>query len=113
MELLGTDDSDASKPLAWPASPGVTLKAAVGAWSGVMASASGQGALRLILVRSAWSASRIGWTQQRPVGTYAVPPSGVMAMAIGLVPTEMLPSDWGGCFVMSMAIRLVSPGSAT
>src|SRR5271165_3531518 len=90
MVPTGDVEAEALNVVGVPATPGLALKAAVGAWSGVMATPSGLlptvMALPAVLVAVA-----IGVTLPEATvsATYTVLPSGVMATSLGLFPAEM------------------------
>src|SRR5271166_4956915 len=112
MVPTGDVEAEALNVVGVPATPGLALKAAVGAWSGVMATPSGLlptvMALPAVLVAVA-----IGVTLPEATvsATYTVLPSGVMATSTGVVPTEI--GEPAVLVAMSIGVTLFEPLLAT
>src|SRR6266571_5280205 len=83
----GDDEPEASKVVGVLGGPGVTVKAAVGAWSGVMAISNGSDPT-VTVAPTAFVAVLIGVIEPDPlVATHAVAPSGLTAIPAGTPPT--------------------------
>src|SRR5271165_3097407 len=106
MEPTGDEEAEASKVVGEPGEPGTEVKAAVVAWSGVMAMPSGV-VPGVMVAPAVFVAVAIGITVPIGLTAYAVLPSGVTAMAFVLPPTGM--TEPAVLVAVSIGVTLLLP----